>query len=295
MDNESASPDSPKPTPPSQTARDPLIRYSVFAALGCAAVCMIFTVLYVFSYSLDSTLSFERHFDAYLTSGNTANLSTVLGLHMAQNRMFLQSCGMVAGIFFACLGLALFLVGIQGTVDATGQVRDYSTSIRRLAPGGVILLASMIFVGVSAMHPVELSLSPVAPTAAAPVSTATPPPAAAAPTTAAQPTSQTSAQAATQPATQPAAQPATTPPATQSSAQPPTTTTPATTAHLAQQSAPAATQPTPQPIAPSIQPLTPAKPATAIAPAQRPVSRPALIPISQPTRSTQPPLHHFQP
>src|SRR6202044_2767807 len=145
--------------------RHPLIRYSVFAALGCAALCMVFTILYIFSYSLDSTLSFERHFDSYLAAGNAANLPTVLGLHMAQNRMFLQSCGMVAGIFFAFVGLALFLVGIQGTFDANGQVRDYSGSARRLAPGGIILLASMIFVGVSAMHPVDFVLGPVTPAA----------------------------------------------------------------------------------------------------------------------------------
>ena len=63
METDVTSPDPPKQSPPVQT-RDPLIRYSVFAALGCAGVCMIFTILYVFSYSLDSTLSFERHFDS---------------------------------------------------------------------------------------------------------------------------------------------------------------------------------------------------------------------------------------
>ena len=131
------SPD-PSEQTPSASPRDPLIRYSVFAALGCAALCMVFIILYIFSYSLDSTLSFERHFDSY-ASGNTANLPTILGFHMAQNRMFQQSCGMVAGLFFAFVGLALFLVGIQGTLDANGQVRDYAGSVKRLIPGGVIL------------------------------------------------------------------------------------------------------------------------------------------------------------
>jgi len=109
MENDSTSPDSPKPSAPAQT-RDPLIRYSVFAALGCAGVCMLCTILYVFSYSLDSTLSFERHFDSYLATGNTANLSTVLGLHMAQNRMFLQSCGMVAGIFVLIVIVPIYVL-----------------------------------------------------------------------------------------------------------------------------------------------------------------------------------------
>lgn len=284
MENDSATPDSPKSTP-SQAPRDPLIRYSVFAALGCAGVCMIFTILYVFSYSLDSTLSFERHFDAYISSGNTANLSTVLGLHMAQNRMFLQSCGMVAGIFFAFLGLALFLVGIQGTTDATGHVRDYSTSLKRLAPGGIILLASMIFVGVSAMHPIDLTLTPIG--------ASTLP-------------SATIVQPAAQPPTQPAApQPATPQPATQSLTQPaPTAAAPLTsqampttpqTAHLAQQSAPLTpTSPTPQQLAPaqSTPQRTPTQPA--IAPAPHPVSRPALVPVSQ-SGLAAPPLHRFQP
>jgi hypothetical protein len=280
METDVTSPDPPKPSPPAQT-RDPLIRYSVFAALGCAGVCMIFTILYVFSYSLDSTLSFERHFDSYLASGNTANLSTVLGLHMAQNRMFLQSCGMVAGIFFAFLGLALFLVGIQGTIDASGEIRDYSASVRRLAPGGVILLASMIFVGVSAMHPIEFKLSPI--TAPA---TILAPTAAAAPPTEAAPTESA-------PATTQTISPTATPPSTQSQLQP----TPPPAAHLTPQSTqlPATAlqaTPTTQPATRTTQPT----PSPALAPAQHPATRPALVPVNQKTAAQQPPpQHRFQP
>ena len=191
-----------------------MIRYSVFAALGCAALCMVFIILYIFSYSLDSTLSFERHFDSY-ASGNTANLPTLLGFHMAQNRVFQQSCGMVAGLFFAFVGLALFLVGIQGTLDANGQVTDYAGSVKRLIPGGVILVASMIFVGASAMHPVDFVFGPTPPAAAiiAPAADTVPP--------------------ATTPATTQA--PATTNPPTQSQAQP--TPAPPQPAHLVPQSA----------------------------------------------------------
>ncbi len=279
METDSASPDVPKQTAPAQT-RDPLIRYSVFAALGCAGVCMIFTILYVFSYSLDSTLSFERHFDSYLASGNASNLSTVLGLHMAQNRMFLQSCGMVAGIFFAFLGLALFLVGIQGSIDATGKVTDYSNSMKRLAPGGIILLASMVFVGVSAMHPIELKISPAS-TGSSPTSAATQP----APQPAVQPVPQPTAQ----PASQPSAPPA--PPPAQSQLQP--APPPTTAAHLAPQSA----QVVP-PTAPTVQavPTPAAQPAVQSAP--RPAPRPALVPVNQssvvsPFRN--PPIHRFQP
>jgi hypothetical protein len=279
MENDVATPDPPKHSAPAQT-RDPLIRYSVFAALGCAGVCMIFTILYVFSYSLDSTLSFERHFDSYLASGNTANLSTVLGLHMAQNRMFLQSCGMVAGIFFAFLGLALFLVGIQGTVDASGEIKDYSTSVRRLAPGGVILLASMIFVGVSAMHPIEFKLGPVIPaTIIAPTAVATPP---VAPTESVPATTQAISPTATQPSTQSQLQPT-----------PPPVTTP--DAHLTPQSAqlPAtALQATPTTQPASLTP-TPAQ-----TPAQHPAARPALVPVNQNAATAAqhpPPQHRFQP
>jgi hypothetical protein len=270
MDNDVTSPDPPKQTPPAQT-RDPLIRYSVFAALGCAAVCMIFTILYVFSYSLDSTLSFERHFDSYLAAGNSANLPTVLGLHMAQNRMFLQSCGMVAGIFFAFLGLALFLLGIQGTLDANGQIKDYSASAKRLAPGAVILLASMIFVGVSAMHPIEFVLGPTAPAATilAPTAATVPP---------------VSAPATTQTV------PTTTASSTQSQVQP----APPPPAHLAPQSATLPTTTSALPAAPP--PSAPAilHPIPAIAPAQHPAPRPALVPVKQ-AAANHPPQHRFQP
>ena len=207
MENDFAPPDPPQQTPPAPP-RDPLIRYSVLAALGCAALCMVFTILYIFSYSLDSTLSFERHFDSY-ASGNTANLPTVLGLHMAQNRMFQQSCGMVAGIFFAFVGLALFFMGIQGTLDANGQVKDYSGSVKRLVPGGVILLASMIFVGISAMHPVDFVLGPTPPAATAPPAQSQVQPAPAVPPTAhlIPQSATTPVPATTQPSTPPAAHP----------------------------------------------------------------------------------------
>lgn len=276
MENDFAAPDPPSQSPPA-TTRDPLIRYSVFAALGCAAVCMIFTILYVFSYSLDSTLSFERHFDSYLAAGNAANLPTVLGLHMAQNRMFLQSCGMVAGIFFAFLGLALFLLGIQGTVDASGQIKDYSASVRRLAPGGIILLSSMIFVGVSAMHPVEFILGPSAPSATilAPSATAAPP--------ASAPPAPSSAP--TQPAPTTAQTSPTSAPSTQSQPQPAPTSATQQAPHLAPQSAQTpATMP------------SPAQPTPATSPVQHPTPRPALVPIKQNARTTPPPTQHrFQP
>ncbi len=286
MENDSAVPDASKQNLPAQT-RDPLIRYSVFAALGCAGVCMIFTILYVFSYSLDSTLSFERHFDSYLASGNASNLSTVLGLHMAQNRMFLQSCGMVAGIFFAFLGLALFLVGIQGSIDATGKVTDYSNSMKRLAPGGIILLASMIFVGVSAMHPIELKIGPT-PASGSPASAAAQPEAQPAPQPATQPATQPTAQPASQPAAQPAPQPI-----TQSQIQP--APAPATAAHMAPQSA-QVTPPTAP--APTVQTAPPPAPQPAVQQAPRPAPRPALVPVKQSSVASPfslSPIHRFQP
>ncbi|MGC9199956.1 MAG: hypothetical protein ACP5E5_13640 [Acidobacteriaceae bacterium] len=178
MENDAAADETPKPVTPPQAGRDPLIRYSVYAALGCAGVCVLFAILYIFGYSLNATLSFERHFNDYLSTTQTGNLSTVLGLHMAQNRMFLQSCGIIVGIFFASVGMALFLVGIHGSFDAQGQICDTATSLQRLAPGAIILLVSMIFVGVTAMHPIELTPAQIGnlPTPAAAPSTASPAP-----------------------------------------------------------------------------------------------------------------------
>jgi hypothetical protein len=269
MENDFAPPDPPQQTPPAPT-RDPLIRYSVLAALGCAALCMVFTILYIFSYSLDSTLSFERHFDSY-ASGNTANLPTVLGLHMAQNRMFQQSCGMVAGIFFAFVGLALFFMGIQGTLDANGQVRDYSGSAKRLIPGGVILLASMIFVGISAMHPIDFVLGPTAPAATivAPTGVAVP---SAAPTQSAPATTTQSQPQPSSPASPPSARLA-----PQSAQVPPATQAPILAKPL---TASPPTVPSPAPI-------------LATAPAQRPARR--TVPVKQAAATPPPAPHRFQP
>ena len=256
MDIDGTSPDPPEQIP-SAPPRDTLIRYSVFATLGCAALCMVFIILYIFSYSLDSTLSFERHFDSY-ASGNTANLPTLLGFHMAQNRVFQQSCGMVAGLFFAFVGLALFLVGIQGTLDANGQIRDYAGSVKRLIPGGIILIASMIFVGASAMHPVDFVFGPTPPTA-----------------TMAEPSGTT---------VQPTPAPAANTPPTQSQAQPaPAVAPPARLVPQSSTPAPTTTQPT-----------TPAAlhPIPALAPAPR---RPAPVKQAAAATTPPPPQHRFQP
>ena len=282
MENDSSSAEAPQRASPSPTSRDPLIRYSVFAALGCAGACVLFAIIYIFAYSLNATISFEHHFDAYLSTNRTGNLSTVLGLHMAQNRMFLQSCGIIAGIFFACVGLALFLVGLHGSIDAQGHFRNDTAGVQRLAPGAAILLVSMSFVGVAAMHPIELVPSRIGsyPISTPPSTSPAPSPQADPATAVPQPTS-ARAQALLAPPVQRAnplassrAQPAARPPGVN----------PAT------RSFSSTTGPASRPDPPS--PALRAWPATATS--QSPASHPAVAPASQ-SSSVPSPQHHFVP
>ncbi len=283
MENDASPEETPKQATPPQVSRDPLIRYSVYAALGCAGVCVLFAIVYIFGYSLNATLSFERHFNAYLSTTQTGNLSTVLGLHMAQNRMFLQSCGIIAGIFFASVGMALFLVGIHGSFDAHGQIRDAAAAIQRLAPGAIILLVSMIFVGVAVMRPIEILPAQVGNIPAAAQSTTSPasqPTADPAPfpqttprriQTFAAPRSQPASPVTSSPAPQPAARQSITDPAPRSSS------TSAASPALRQAPPTASVQPWPAAGAP-----------------QNPPSLPSVVAARQ-SSSLAPPSHHFVP
>ncbi|MFP5267542.1 MAG: hypothetical protein ACLGQU_09275 [Acidobacteriota bacterium] len=286
MENDASSSEASQQASPSPISRDPLIRYSVFAALGCAGVCVLFAIVYIFAYSLNATISFEHHFDAYLSTTRTGNLSTVLGLHMAQNRMFLQSCGIIAGIFFACVGMALFLVGIQGSMDDRGRFRDDGAGVQRLAPGAAILLVSMSFVGVAAMHPIELVPARIgnSPTngqpSASSASSASPPPLADPATAAPQPTPARAQALLVRPA-----QPA----------------DPAATSRVQTATRPPAANPAPSSSsgtagsAPRSDPPTPAMrawPATATA--QPPTSHPAVAATNQ-SSAPPSPQHHFVP
>ncbi|SNT40264.1 hypothetical protein SAMN05421770_11178 [Granulicella rosea] len=136
----------------------PLIKWGFFAGLGLATLCLVFTIAYISYYSFYTSDSFQKNVPAYLAARNVNNVVAVLMARTAQNKTLLQSCGVVAGIAFGFLGFSLFLLGVQGEVDVDGTFKSQKVSFKKLAPGALIMLASITLVGFSSMHEIALTL-----------------------------------------------------------------------------------------------------------------------------------------
>jgi hypothetical protein len=139
---------------------DHLIRFGFFAGLGLATLCLVFTVVYIWFYSRNTTTSFDAFYSENLNAKSIDNLTGMLIARTAQNKTLLQSCGVVSGIAFGFLGFSLFLLGIRGDTDASGSIQNYSFNLKRLAPGSLIMLASIGLVGISAVHRIEFRMGP---------------------------------------------------------------------------------------------------------------------------------------
>lgn len=94
-----------------------------------------------------------------LSDTQQAALQLTSEAHMFTSKVMLQSCGIVAGIAFGFLGFCLFLMGIEGQIDATvEQPAGTKINVTRLAPGAFILMLATILIGLcsTARIPVKL-------------------------------------------------------------------------------------------------------------------------------------------
>jgi hypothetical protein len=78
---------------------------------------------------------------------------------MFTSKVMLQSCGIVAGIAFGFLGFCLFLMWIEGQIDAELTNSDgIRLNVTRLAPGAFILMLATILIGVCGTTRIPVSL-----------------------------------------------------------------------------------------------------------------------------------------
>jgi hypothetical protein len=85
--------------------------------------------------------------------------SAQLGVYMYMGRMLLQSCGLAVGMAFGFLGFSLFLIGVQGSIDARAQAGGgVALDVARIAPGAFIMLCSTILVGICATQPIPAEI-----------------------------------------------------------------------------------------------------------------------------------------
>jgi hypothetical protein len=74
----------------------------------------------------------------------------LLNARLVMARIALLSCGLLAGLSFGFLGFSLFLIGIDGESDISGEHSDYKITLSKVSPGIIVLLAATILIGVCA-------------------------------------------------------------------------------------------------------------------------------------------------
>lgn len=129
-----------------------LFRVGFFAALVMSFVCLAFCVFYLVTYQQGTSVLLARMIEASKAPELSETQQWALQLTSAGNvytsKVMLQSCGIVAGIAFGFLGFCLFLMGIEGQIDATiEQAGAAKIDVTRLAPGAFILLMATILIG----------------------------------------------------------------------------------------------------------------------------------------------------
>src|SRR3954466_9453009 len=91
----------------------------------------------------------------------------MLMLHMYMSRVLLQSCGLAVGMAFGFLGFSLFLLGVNGSIDASATSGGgVGLQVARISPGAFVMLCSAILVGICATRDVPARMG--ANTSAAP-------------------------------------------------------------------------------------------------------------------------------
>lgn len=80
----------------------------------------------------------------------------MLMLHMYLSRVLLQSCGLAVGMAFGFLGFSLFLLGVDGNIDASATSGGgVGLQVARLSPGAFVMLCSAVLVGICATRDVN--------------------------------------------------------------------------------------------------------------------------------------------
>lgn len=82
-----------------------------------------------------------------------------LSVHMYIARISLLSTGVFVGLAFGFLGFSLFLIGINGSMDASLETAgNIKLQAARIAPGVFVLLASTILIGVCVTRSLPMTL-----------------------------------------------------------------------------------------------------------------------------------------
>jgi hypothetical protein len=139
-----------------------LIRQGFFAAVLLSMLGFAAVVAYLFYCKHEMNVAFTSDAVSALHTklGDYGEERLFLFVHLGVWQYALQSCGVMAGVVFGFLGLALFLLGIQGDINGKAKASGYTIQLNHLAPGTLVIVASAILIGICATRHVTLEIGP---------------------------------------------------------------------------------------------------------------------------------------
>lgn len=131
-----------------------LLGIGFVTGLALALACLALSSYYLFSFEQHANSAVTKALEQ-TTRGQTTNqihaTQFALGVHMYMAKVLLLSCGIFAGVSFGFLGFCLFLIGVEGTVEA--QLEGGAAlrlNVAKLAPGAFVIVCSAVLIGVCA-------------------------------------------------------------------------------------------------------------------------------------------------
>ena len=134
---------------------DAWIKYGFYAAVLFALLGFVAVVAFFCYFAHDMTKAFSPNILAALSPLDQSRLDEILSVHIAMWRFALLACGMMGGVVLGFLGLALFLLGVNGDMNGKAEGRGYSLYWNHVAPGTLVIIAATVLIGVCALQPVR--------------------------------------------------------------------------------------------------------------------------------------------
>ena len=141
-----------------------VLEVGFFSGLLLAFLCFLGSAYYLHQFQQTTSEAVRVTLQAAQQSSVSANGANLmqfsLSAHIFVAQVLLRSCGVFAGLAFGFLGFSLFLIGVQGDIDAdldaSGKLK---VSLVRLSPGALVIVVSAILIGFCAVSSVPGSLS----------------------------------------------------------------------------------------------------------------------------------------
>ena len=133
-----------------------LTNIAFVVALSISVLLLVGGAIYLSVFLAITTSTLNTVFREAAQTPNTGVLSAAYAL----TSIAFNSCAMFVGIAFAFLGLAMFLLGIRGEMDASGETEAFSFKLLRASPGALAMVCSVIVLTTCLITRPTLSFGP---------------------------------------------------------------------------------------------------------------------------------------